>query len=127
MRQEALAERLHPSETVVGPHRRPDHVGLEHLLGGGDGGELQLLLGPEVRIEAALAHAARMGEASDRKPVDALDGRQAGGSREDRPSAALAVGAPATPADVPALSAAAGDMFVAVRHRTDKIARPIVL
>jgi hypothetical protein len=95
VRQEALAQCLSARQAVVALHRRRDHVSVEDPLGGVDCRQLELLLRPEVRVEAALAHPDRPGEAADREPVDALDGREASGGVEDRAPAALAVGAAA--------------------------------
>ena len=95
MGEEALAQRLDPGEAVVGGHRGLDDVGVEDLLGEVDRRELQLLLGTEVGVEPALAHPDGLRKPADREPVDALDGREAGGSVEDRLPASLAVGAAA--------------------------------
>ena len=72
-----------------------DHLLLEDRAGRVDRGQLQLLLGAEVREEPALAHADRVGQARERQPVEPVDGRQPGRLAEDRGTAALAVGSPA--------------------------------
>ena len=65
----AVDARLDARELVV-------DVALVDLLGRVDGRELELLLRPEVRVQAALAHADLVGEARDREVADALHRRQ---------------------------------------------------
>ena len=78
-----------------GRTRGLDHQLLEDRARGIDRGQLQLLLGAEVREEPALAHADRVGQAREREPVEPVHGRQAGRLAQDRRAAALAVGSPA--------------------------------
>ncbi len=73
-----------------------DDLGLEDRVGGLDGRELQLLLGPEVREQAALAHPDRVCESSEREAFDALDRGQSRCLAEDRLAAPDAV-APRAP------------------------------
>ena len=48
------------------------------------GGQLEFLLGPEVRVKAALAHADRRGQVPDRQALQPVDGSQRRGSAQDR-------------------------------------------
>ena len=58
--------------------------------GGFDRRQLQLLLGAEVREQAALAHAELGGEATDGQALESLDRSQVGGGLEDRLARAVA-------------------------------------
>jgi len=98
VREEALAEHLETGKAVFDFESRVDDVGVEHLLGGGDRRELQLLFRAEVCIHTALAHTDGVDEPSDRKAVDAFDRRQASSRIKDRAPAPLAIcSAPALP------------------------------
>ena len=55
------------------------------------GGQLQLLLGPEVRVETALADAGRRREVSDGQALQPVDGGQRRGGAQDRLAGALPV------------------------------------
>ena len=90
-----------------------DPLGLVH------GGQLEFLLGAEVRVKAALADAGRGGQVPDRQALQPVDGGQRGGSPQDRAAGSFAVGAWASLRAV-ALIHRAG-------HHLDKIARPVVL
>jgi hypothetical protein len=71
-----------------------------------DRGQLQLLLGAEVREQPALAHPDRVGQAREGQAFEPFDGRQARRLAQDRGTAALAVGPP--PARRPGGRALAG-------------------
>ena len=91
--QKSLAQLAQPLDP-----RGSGRCGLDHLLGEQrtgrlDGGQLELLLGAEVREEAALAHPDRLGQAADREAAEALDRRELRGFTEDRVTAAAAVAA----------------------------------
>ena len=81
--QVALGEREHLSDSLRLFERGRDDLTLEDLLGGVDGRQLELLLGAEVGVEAALAHADVVGEAPDRQALEALDRGQLGSALED--------------------------------------------
>ena len=90
-------------------------------LGGLDGRELELLLGPEVGEQAALAHPDRVCESADREAVDALDRGQSRCLAEDR------LAAPARRRSEGASAMRRSPSRVAVRSSLDKLARPVVL
>ena len=69
------------AEAVVA---RLEHVLLEDAPGAVDRGELEVLLGGEVRVQAALAHPHLGGEAGDRDLVETVERGQLGGALEDR-------------------------------------------
>jgi hypothetical protein len=83
-----------------------------------DGRQLKFLLGAEMRVQAALAHADRRGQVPDRQALQPVHGRQRGGRAQDRGAGAFPVGAGAALRMGACHSAA---------HRLDKIARPVVL
>ena len=89
-----------------------DPAGLLH------GGQLEFLLGAEVRVQAALAHADRRGQVPDRQALQPVDGGQRGGGAQDRAAGAFPVGAGPPLRTIALLHGAA--------HHVDKIARPIV-
>jgi len=89
--EELVRERPQPRATGRCRHTGLDHLGGEERGGRVDRGELELLLGLEVRVEAALAHADVVGQPADREAVQALDRGQPGCGVEDRVPRALAV------------------------------------
>ena len=94
--QVALAQLLEALPALGELHGRLDHLGGVDRLGGGDGRELQVLLGGEVGEEAALAHPDLVGDAGEREALEPFERGQPGGGVEDRAVAALAVGAGAS-------------------------------
>ena len=92
---------------------------MEHLPGGIDRRHLQVLFGPKVRKEAALAHADVLSEPGDRKAVEPLDRGELGRRAQDR----LAASGPICP-----LPTAVGfHIRGEVRIHTNNVARPVVL
>ena len=79
------------TEPRLGSERRRDDLGSEDPLGFVHGRELEVLLGAEVGVDAALAHAQTGREIADREPVETVDGCQGNGFAEDRLPPALAV------------------------------------
>ena len=73
--------------------RRLDHLLGEQRTGRLDGGQLELLLGAEVREEAALAHPDRLGKPADREAAEPLDRRELRRLTQNRVAAAPAVAA----------------------------------
>ena len=57
-----------------GGNGRFDDLGFEDSSGFVDGGELEILLGAEVGVHAALAHVERAGEVADRETFEPVDG-----------------------------------------------------
>ena len=113
--EEGFAERFEAGEGRSTASVGRDHVVAEDLGRGLDGGELQLLLGAEVGVEAALAHADVLGEAPDRESLEPFDGREAGGGVEDRAAAAQPVG-----------TRLAGGELLRAELTLDKLARSVV-
>jgi hypothetical protein len=66
-----------------GAVRRLDDLPEEHLAGRLDGVDLKPLLGPEVGVDAALAHLQLVGETADRQVAQTLDRGQGHGLLED--------------------------------------------
>ena len=118
--EERVGERVEPSGALGRP-RGLDHLADEDLARRVDRRQLQLLLRAEVRIEAALRHARVLGQAADRKTVEAFDGGELRGRVEDRRAAALAVRAPSFRGGL----GRSGEQLA--QFRLDKIARPVVL
>ena len=87
---------LRRSQPLRDLHRGRDDLGGEHVFGGADRCELQLLLGVEMGVEPALAHPDFAGEAADREALETLKGGKTGGGVENHAVAALAVGAGAS-------------------------------
>ena len=56
--------------------RRADHLGVEDPLGLLHRGQLEVLLGVEVGVDAALAHLEGGGEVADRQTLQTVDGGQ---------------------------------------------------
>src|SRR5205814_1676848 len=67
-----VAERPDAREALRRGSGRRDHLRDEESARVIDGRELQLLLRPEVREQAALAHPSRLGKAADRERVETL-------------------------------------------------------
>ena len=105
--------RKRPQTHTAGRRRHPglDDLGVEEPGSGVDRRQLELLLGLEVRVEAALAHTDPVGQAADREAVDPLDRGQPGRCVEDRVPRALAVRA---------------GLSCGLCVHTCKIARPVV-
>jgi hypothetical protein len=89
--EEPVAELLQSFHGVDDRPRWLGDLGVEDVPGGLDGGELQLFLGAEVRVEPALAHPDVRGEVADRDAFEAIDCGQVGRGAEDRLAAAFAV------------------------------------
>ena len=107
----------------LGQARRGREGGLDDFAGEDParflhGGQLEFLLGAEVRVQAALAHADRRGQVPDRQALQPVDGGQRRGRAQDRAAGAFPVGARA-PLGAVVLAGGLG-------HRLDKIARPVV-
>ena len=88
-------ERLQPRAAAREAARGPDHVVDEPAAGGVDRRQLQLLLGAEVREQAALAHAQLGREPADGEALEPFDGGDVGRRLQDR--LARGVAAPAAP------------------------------
>ena len=87
----AFVQRAHVLERIRDSGRGLDDVRVEDLPGGVHGRELQLFLGAEVRVEAALAHPDVGGEVADGDALEAVDRGEVRGRAQDRLAAALAV------------------------------------
>ena len=83
------------------------------------GGQLEFLLGAEVGVQAALAHADRRRQVPDRQALQPVHGGQRRGGAQDRAAGAFPVGARAP--------LGAGFLGGSGVHRLDKIARSVVL
>jgi hypothetical protein len=90
--EEPLDVGAQPRQTGRLLPRGLDHQLLEDRARRIDRGQLQLLLGAEVREQPALAHADRIGQARERQTIEPFNGRQARRLVQDRGTAALAVG-----------------------------------
>ena len=112
--QEVVAEGVAHGHELRDPRRggegRCDHLGVEDPPRFVHGGELEVLLGAEVGVHAALAHADGAGEVTDREAFEAVEGRERHRLAHDRFAGALSVGA-----------------LLPLAGHVDKIARPVVL
>ena len=91
--EESIHERDDRRSAGSGLERRMDHLPVERHPGRLDDGELERLLGAEVGIQPALAHAEVIGEAADGQAIESLDSRQGRRGRQDLGPGPLAVGA----------------------------------
>ena len=93
---QVLEERLaHPgqlAETGRSRQRRLDDLRIEDPGCLGHGRQLEFLLGTEVRVQAALAHAERSGQVTDGQRVQPVDSGQRRGGAQDRVAGPLPVG-----------------------------------
>ena len=114
-----LARRRELVKAGAGRQRGGDDFCLEDPLRLLDGGHLEFLLGAEVRVKAALAHADRLGQVPDRQAIEPFGCGQRRGSAQDGAAGAFPVG-PRAPLRA-----------VALAHRAachvGKIARSVVL
>jgi hypothetical protein len=77
--QVALAELLEAFQTLWELLGGLDDLGGVHRLGGGDGRELQILLGVKVGEQAVFTHPDLIRNAADREALEPLEGGQPGG------------------------------------------------
>ena len=114
-----LAHRRQLGQAGAGRERGLDDFRLQDPLRLVHGGQLEFLLGAEVRVQAALADAGRGGQVPDRQALQPVDGGQRRGRAQDRAAGAFPVG-PWLPRRAAALTRCAG-------CHVDKIARSVVL
>ena len=74
MVEEGVAQCDELSDSRRGGDGRLDDLGFEDSTRLVDGGELEILLGPEVGVHAALAHVERAGEFADRESFESVKG-----------------------------------------------------
>jgi hypothetical protein len=108
--EEGVAHRNELSDSRRGGEGRFDDLGVEDPSRGVDGGELELLFGAEVGVDAALAHVERAGEIADREAFEPPQGGERHGLTHDCFAGAFAVGA-----------------LLSWTGHVDKIARSVVL
>src|SRR3954452_8310884 len=106
--EEGVAHRNELPEPRWCGERWFDDLGLEDTGGFVDGGQLEVLLGAEVGIDAALAHVQGTGEVADRETFENLDRGESLGFADDGLPCSYAVGA-----------------LLSIRWHLDKIARSV--
>ncbi len=83
MIEEVIADADQSGKAFGRYQRRVDHFEVKDAVGLLDGGQLQFLLGAEMRVQPALGDAERLGQPADAKTFEALDRGQRHGLVED--------------------------------------------